>query len=106
RLTSLARLGIDLGTGSILLRYSRDNERDADLNGARIMQDTGYDAIEMARFFEKLQSEGGQGPGRLANFLADHPSPGNRVRAVEDEVLLLPRASYRETEPATLKRVK
>lgn len=105
-IAKIAQEGIALGAQSVLLKYSRDAERDADLNGARIMNDAGYNPVEMARFFEKLQAQGSGGDGLLANWLSDHPSPGNRVKAVEDEIRYLPSASYRETEPQTVSRVK
>jgi len=67
---------------------------------------TGYDPLEMARFFEKLQAQGSAGNGLLANWLSDHPAPGNRVQAVQAEIRYLPKASYRESEPGTAARVK
>ena len=82
-LGQLAQLGIGLGANSLLLKYSRSAERDADLLGARIMSRAGYNPIEMARFFEKLEAEGGQ---RIPQFLSSHPNPGNRVKAVEEEI--------------------
>jgi predicted Zn-dependent protease len=105
-IAKIAQEGIALGAQSVLLKYSRDAERDADLNGARIMNDAGYNPIEMARFFEKLQAQGSGGDGLLANWLSDHPSPGNRVQAVQDEVRYLPKVSYRESEPSTAGRMK
>ncbi len=90
-LGQLAQLGIGLGANSLLLKYSRSAERDADLLGARIMSGAGYNPVEMARFFEKLEAEGGQ---RIPQFLSSHPNPGNRVKAVEDEIRLLPRREY------------
>ena len=105
-LGSLARLGINLGAESVLLKYSRTAESEADANGALIMNDTGYNPIEMARFFQKLESEGSKGNSLLASWLSDHPSPGNRVKAVEDEIRYLPKTSYSEMDPAALPRVK
>lgn len=90
-LGSLAQLGVGLGAGSVLLKFSRNAERDADLLGARIMARAGYNPIEMARFFEKLEAQGGS---RGPQFLSDHPNPGNRVKSVEAEVRYLPRRSY------------
>jgi Zn-dependent protease with chaperone function len=90
-LGQLAQLGIGVGANSVLLRFSRSAETDADLLGARIMARSGYDPVEMARFFEKLEASGG---ARGPQFLSDHPNPGNRVKAVEDEIHYLPAASY------------
>ena len=104
---TLGQLGIGLGAQSVLLRYSRDAEKDADLNGAQIMNEVGYDPTQMAKFFEKLQAQGGGGgDGRLANFLSDHPTPGNRVKYVEDQNKYLPKTTYRESEPNSLPGVK
>jgi predicted Zn-dependent protease len=103
-LGALGRLGVNLGANSILLHYSRDAEAQADYNGALIMSDAGYNPIEMARFFEKLQSKGSE--GALAQFLSDHPTPGNRVKAVEQEIQYLPRKDYKEDITGQLNDIK
>jgi len=90
---TLAQLGIGLGANSVLLKFSRNAERDADLLGTRIMSAAGYNPIEMANFFEKLEAESGKS-NKLMEFLASHPNPGNRVKAVQDEIQLLPRRDY------------
>jgi predicted Zn-dependent protease len=87
----LAQLGIGLGLNSLLLKYSRDAESQADALGARMMAKLGYNPIEMARFFENLQAEGGS---RAPQFLSSHPNPGNRVKAVEAEIQYLPQRQY------------
>lgn len=89
---ALAREGINLGANSVLLHYSRDAESQADYNGAQIMADAGYDPVQMAEFFQKLETNGSD--GRVAQFLSDHPSPGNRVKAVEQEVQMMSARSY------------
>lgn len=91
-LGQMAQAGIGLGKNSVLLHYSRSAEAEADYNGAQVMYDAGYDPHEMANFFQMLESQGGE--GRMAQFLSDHPTPGNRVRAVDDEVQLLPAKQY------------
>src|SRR5207245_289457 len=68
----------------------------------RIMNEAGYNPIEMAHFFEKLQAEGGS---RAPQFLSDHPNPGNRVKAVEEEVRALPQHPY-GTQVGDFERVK
>ena len=94
---TLARLGIQLGAGTLLMKYSRGDEAQADAVGAIIMYKAGYDPRAMARFFEKLEKEGGSsGP----QFLSDHPNPGNRVAAVDKEIADWPRKNFIETGPA------
>jgi hypothetical protein len=90
-LGQLAQLGIGLGANSVLLKYSRDAETQADALGARLMAQAGWNPIEMARFFEKLAAEGGS---RGPQFLSSHPDPGNRMRSVEAEIRTFPRAEY------------
>src|SRR5438046_822030 len=87
----LPRLGRRLGATAYLLKFSRGAESEADALGTRIMNDAGYNPIEMARFFEKLQAEDGS---RAPQFLSDHPNPGNRVKAVEAEIRALPQHPY------------
>lgn len=90
-LGQLAQVGIGLGANSVLLKYSRDAESQADALGARLMAEAGYNPLEMARFFEKLAAEGGQrGPA----FLSDHPDPGNRMEAVQREIRTFPQSQY------------
>ena len=59
------------------------------------MADVGYNPLEMAHFFEKLTTDQKSGlAGRVAEFLSDHPNPGNRVEAIQDEVREVPRRNY------------
>jgi len=87
----LAQLGIGIGAGSVLLKFSRSAETQADLMGSHLMAEAGYDPMEMARFFNKLNEQGGQ---RGLQFLSDHPNPDNRERAIEQEARLLPQKTY------------
>jgi beta-barrel assembly-enhancing protease len=105
-LGQLAQVGIGLGANSLLLKYSRDAEHDADINGARIMAGAGYNPIEMAHFFEKLQAQSGSGAGRAAQFFSDHPNPGNRVQYVTEEVRMMPQRQYVTDPGPGLKRAQ
>jgi hypothetical protein len=73
------------GTGAnmLFLRFGRTAETQADLEGARIMADAGYDPRDMANFFKTLQAQGGQ---RTPEMLSDHPDPGNRVQSINEEL--------------------
>jgi beta-barrel assembly-enhancing protease len=87
----LAQLGIGFGANSVLLKFSRTAENQADLMGSHLMAEAGYDPMEMARFFEKLNAKGGSG---AFQFLSDHPNPGNREKAIEQEAARLPEQTY------------
>lgn len=90
----LAQLGIGLGANSVLLKFSRTAESQADLTGSHIMAESGYDPMEMARFFEKLNTQGGSGNGSISQFFSDHPNPGNREQAIQQEARLLSQKRY------------
>ena len=91
---ALAQLGIGLGANSYLLSFSRSMESEADLLGAYTMARAGYNPIELARFFEKLEAQGGNQNSLVARFLSDHPSPGNRIQSIEDQLPYMPRGPY------------
>jgi beta-barrel assembly-enhancing protease len=90
-LGQLAQVGIGLGANSVLLKFSRTAESQADLTGVHLMSQAGYDPIQMAAFFEKLSAQGGQG---APQFLSDHPNPENRSRAIHEEVQRMPAKQY------------
>ncbi len=94
----LAQLGIGLGANSVLLKFSRGAESDADLLGAYTMAKAGYNPIEMARFFEKLQAEAGKSNKLVEFFTSTHPNPGNRVQAIEGQLPYMPRGDYNTVE--------
>ena len=79
----LAQLGVSFATSSLLLRYSRDAESQADLMGIQILHDSGYDPRAMVEFFEKIQA---QSKGRALQFFSDHPNPENRISNVQREI--------------------
>lgn len=73
------------GTGAniVFLKFGRTAERQADLEGARLMAEAGYDPHDMASFFQTIESQGGQ---RAPEFLSDHPDPGNRIASINEEL--------------------
>src|SRR3954447_17080154 len=86
----LAESIVGLGANSVVLKFSRDAETEADALGSRLMAASGYDPVEMARFFEKLNASGGQG----LQILSDHPNPGNREAAIRAEMKTFPTRQY------------
>jgi len=84
-------LGVGLGANSVLLSFSRSAESEADALGTRIMAQAGYNPVDLAHFFEKLQATGGS---RTMQFLSDHPNPGNRQQAIQAEIRTLPQGQY------------
>jgi hypothetical protein len=70
--------------GSILLRYSRDAETQADLMGTQLLYDLNYDPRAMAQFFDKLAKE--HKGSKTEQFFSNHPIPENRIINVNEEI--------------------
>jgi beta-barrel assembly-enhancing protease len=77
----MAQLGTGFAMNSVLLKYSRDAERQADIMGAQIVFDSNYDPQYLSEFFRKLQSKGGG-----SDFFSSHPNPQNRSQIIHTEV--------------------
>ncbi len=97
----LAQMGVQFGAGTVMMKYSRDDESQADAVGAIILYKAGYNPEAMADFFQKLAAEGGQPP----QWLSDHPNPGNREQAIESEIRNWPPKNY-QTNSAAFRRAK
>jgi Zn-dependent protease with chaperone function len=99
------QLGASFGAGSVLLKFSRDAERQADTLGAQILYDAGYDPRAIPQFFEKLEAETKK--GRPPQFFSSHPNPENRIEGVNREIEKLggPPANYR-TDSAEFRTIK
>ena len=75
-----------IGVETTFLKFGRDFERQADLEGAHLMAQAGYDPRDMANFFKTIQQQAGSnGP----EWLSDHPDPGNRYETILKEARLL-----------------
>jgi Zn-dependent protease with chaperone function len=74
-----------LGAGALMLRYSRDFEKQADLLGTQIMARAGYDPRDLAHMFETIEHEAASSGGNSPQWLSDHPNPGNRTEYINEE---------------------
>jgi Zn-dependent protease with chaperone function len=78
--------GTQFGLGAAFLRFSREYEKQADIEGAQIMARAGYDPRDMANMFRTIEKQGGPGGPQ---WLSDHPNPGNRVEYITQEAQAL-----------------
>ncbi len=78
--------GTQFGLGTAFLRFSREFERQADLEGSHIMAHAGWDPREMANMFKTIEKQGGSGGPQ---WLSDHPNPGDRTAYITREAQLL-----------------
>jgi predicted Zn-dependent protease len=78
----------------LFLRYSRDDEREADRLGVEYAALTGYEAGEGASFFATLRRISEEAGQSLPTFLSTHPDPGQR----EETILALAEEWRQRTE--------
>ncbi|MCU1385803.1 MAG: yfgC 1 [Acidobacteria bacterium] len=78
--------GTQFGLGTAFLRFSREYERQADIEGAQVMAAAGYDPNDMANMFKTIQKQGGSGGPQ---WLSDHPDPGDRSAYISREAQAL-----------------
>jgi len=71
----------DLANQMIQLKFSREDESQADQCGLQYMTDAGYDPrgmIDVMKVLEGISTGGGR-----PEFLQTHPDPGNRAEAIQ-----------------------
>jgi predicted Zn-dependent protease len=78
--------------GVLYLKFSRDDESQADQLGLRYMLRANYDPREMPAVFVMLDQEGkaAGGSGRLPEWLETHPTPVHRLEAINQQIAALP----------------
>lgn len=76
------------GLGILFLKFGRDQETQADDLGLRYMTKQAYDPKEMVEVFKVLDRVGGGADAgqRLPDWLSTHPSPGNRIQNISEEI--------------------
>ena len=71
------------GLGLLMLKFGRDDERQSDKLGVEYSSKIGYDAQQMANFFNTLERDRKRsGAGEVPDFLSSHPNPGDRYVTV------------------------
>lgn len=74
-------VGGQLGGSVYLLKFSRDNESEADELGVRYMTKLGYDPMGQVQVMEILQAAAGSGSS--PEFLSTHPTPSTRIKQLK-----------------------
>ena len=85
QLLGLGQLGdvaANVGTQLLTLKYSRDDETEADLVGLEIAARGGFKPEASVQLWKKMLSATGGGKGQ-PGFLSTHPSGNNRIQELE-----------------------
>ncbi len=79
-----------------MLKFTRDDERQADYLGLQYMYKAGYDPNAFVSFFEKIEAEDKRNPGTIPKLFSDHPPTPDRMEAAQREIatILPPRDQY------------
>jgi predicted Zn-dependent protease len=106
--SGIALLGLEGGAFLGRLRYSREHEAEADLEGGRLLLAAGVDPRPQVAFFEaaaRRRGEAWQGPWA---YLSTHPTDAARLaaaRALAAEAAAPPRPLVSDAEWKDLKRI-
>jgi len=75
-----AQVAAEFLASGAALKYSREDERDADRVGMGLMSRAGWDGRGMVEMFEILKKASGRDPSMVEAFFSTHPSPQERIK--------------------------
>jgi len=78
--------GLNLAIPLSFLKFSRDQEREADYLGLQYMYKAGYDPNAFVSFFEKFEAEERRHPGSIPKIFSTHPMTPDRVQKAQEEI--------------------
>jgi predicted Zn-dependent protease len=78
--------GLNVAIPLGFLKFSRDNEREADYLGLQYMYKSGYDPNAFVSFFEKIEAEERRHPGSIPKVFSTHPPTPERVQKAQGEI--------------------
>jgi Zn-dependent protease with chaperone function len=93
----LGQMGIQMGAQGLIMKYSRNDESQADAVGAVILYKAGYDPRSMVDFFKTMGEKAGAAAPEL---FSSHPNPGNRQEAVAKQIAPWPPQSFTTASPS------
>lgn len=82
-----AQVAAEFLASGVVLRFSRDDEREADRVGLTLLTRAGWDGRGMVELFEILKREAGRDPGSVEAFFSSHPSPQDRIKELQSAVV-------------------
>jgi len=100
---ALARPAIELAQILGFLKYSRVQEREADLKGVEYMTRAGYEPRAMVDFLKKLQEIHEKRPGLISRVFMSHPLTEERIKTlnrwIEDHASMIETKDCKLTGP-------
>lgn len=81
-----ARIGAAFATQSLFMKFSRDDEREADRVGVEILTRAGWDPHGLPEFLAVLRDQQKRAPSSVETFFSSHPAPASRVTELREVV--------------------
>ena len=104
--SKLEQMVAGLAANGVLMKYSRDAEREADGHAVQEMYDAGIAPEGMATFFEKLLKLQKGKPSKLEQMFSTHPPTAERIAAVRSHIAKLPRKSNLKKDSQRFHQIK
>ena len=102
----LTKLITDIIAAGYLFKYSRDNEREADMYGVQNIYDAGINPEGAANFFEAMRDRQKRAPSTLEGLISTHPIHSERVMNVRNQIKGLPPKNGLRIDSATFRKIK
>lgn len=101
-------LGSVAGAKAMQLKYTRDNEKDADQYGLNFLVDAGFSPSGMTSAFDKIRRlQWLGGGGNVPSYLSTHPGMDERLVYMQERIARLPEAvRNRRSDNAAFERAK
>ena len=104
--SELTKLITNIIASGYLFKYSRDNEREADIYGVQNIYDAGINPEGAAKFFEAMRDRQEREPTTLEGLISTHPLHSERVMNVRNQIKGLPPKNGLRTDSAAFRRIK
>ena len=81
-----AQMAAGFLANGVFLKFSRDDEREADRVGLQILRKAGWDPRGMVELFDVLRREARRDPASVEVFFSSHPAPQDRITRLQGEI--------------------
>ena len=92
--------------GAMMLKYSRENEEEADYLGLKFMERAGYDRTAMVTMLKKMRRVSGPSSSDPPPYLLTHPAVEQRMANLEVQMVHFPKIEGTRSPEGDLQRIQ